>query len=498
MATIKTYDLIQCSGLYPTIPSAYATTVGGLEPYNGSYVRLNADEEQTYFVKSNEQARFLHPAIPGVDEKAVYSVTSMKVNGIEALAAPSNLTVLDTNLLYTDYPNYVIPNEYTYTNGVANAVIIDDSVSDLGNGVNNFFKHLQAVADANNVKVQVKKTPDDWWGIDGFDPLNNFSLEKKTVDMIEIGVTVSIYDNSDVLISEQENIYLFDSGSVTHTIDGSPAVSDLPQTQDEASFYRILLGSVQLEAAEACPFLKPFCASIDDEGCSTLATDCDCSKISFSDTSNYNNGLVGHDSSFFNYRKITLTRPDGTTYIWSTDSGTDVDEVIQPHYNSSNQFSYSFLESDKDGLYSIELCSFPDWQTGIFYDKTLNNIVYRNGVLYKQVASSNSVDPATDTNNDYWIELSDTDDTGRYCCTEKILVLCIKILSCYKKLVDASMCAMENDPCKNLCENDDMMKAMKMRVTMDAVDFAYCAKKYDLTKKHMEILNSLCCCNGGC
>lgn len=494
MATIKTYDLIQCSGLYPTIPSAYTTTVGGLEPYNGSYVKLNADEQQTYFVKSNEQARFLHPALPGDTEKAVYSITSMKFNGLEALSAPSNLTVLDTELVYTDYPTYTLGNEYGYTSGVANAVNIDDSDTNLGFGVNNVFRHIQATADANNVKVKVKKSPEDWWGVDGFDPLNNFSLEKNTVDRVEISMSVFIYDDSDSLLSVQENVYLFDISSVSHTIDGSPAVSDLPQTQDEASFYRVNLGVVQLESADSCPFLEPFCASLDDNGCSTVATDCDCSKISFSDTSNYTNGLAGHDSSFFNHRTITLTKPSGT-YVWSTDAGDDVDEVIPPHYNSSNQFSYSFGDADKDGIYSIKICTFPDWQAGIFYDKTLNNIVYRNGVIYKQVASSTSVDPANDTDNIYWVELSDTDDTGRYCKEEKIVVLCISILSCYKKLVEEAMCAIEYNPCKNLCENKALLDAMKMRVTMDALDFAFCARKYELAEKHIEILESICCCN---
>lgn len=494
MATIKTYDLIQCSGLYPTIPSARVTPIGGLLAYDGSYVRLNQDEQQTYFVKSNEQARFLHPAIPASNQKAVYSITSMKFNGLEALSAPSNLTVLDTELVYTNYPTYTPGLEYAYFLGVANAVNITDSTSNLGFGVNNVFKHIQTTADANNVKVKVKKTPDSWWSVDGFASLSNFSLEKHKADRVEISMSVSIYDNTDTLVSTQENVYLFDVSSVTHTIDGSPAVSDLPQTQNEASFYRINLGSVTLEAADSCPFLEPFCASLDDNNCSTLATDCDCSKITFSDTSNYTNGLVGHDSSFFNHRTITLTKPSGT-YVWSTDAGDGVDEVIQPHYNSSNQFSYSFSDTDKDGIYTVKICTYPDWQTGIFYDKTLNNIVYRNGVIYKQVASSTSVDPATDTTNTYWVELSDTDSTGRYCKEEKIAVLCISILSCYKKLVEDSVCGIEANPCKNLCENKALLNAMKMRVTMDALDFAFCAQRYDLAQKHIEILESICCCN---
>ena len=57
------------------------------------------------------------------------------------------------------------------------------------------------------------------------------------------------------------------------------------------------------------------------------------------------------------------------------------------------------------------------------------------------------------------------------------------------------MCGIEANPCKNLCENKALLNAMKMRVTMDALDFAFCAQRYDLAQKHIEILESICCCN---
>jgi hypothetical protein len=204
--------------------------------------------------------------------------------------------------------------------------------------------------------------------------------------------------------------------------------------------------------------------------------------------------MAGHDPEFFTSRTIVLTRPDGTKYIWGTSDIEDRDATIQPHFNSPNTFSYNFLETDKDGVYSIQLCTYPNWSDAVLYDAYLQPIVLSGGKLYKCIATNSNLDPAT--NPSYWQEYTciDNCDVTRYCTTQKVVVLCISLLKCYKQLVADAFCSIDGNPCKPLCDNKSFMNAMKFRVTLDALEFAVCARDWAAVKNQMEVLNSICCC----
>ena len=75
-------------------------------------------------------------------------------------------------------------------------------------------------------------------------------------------------------------------------------------------------------------------------------------------------------------------------------------------------------------------------------------------------------------------------------------MLCISLLKCYKKLVKDAFCGMESNPCKSMCDNKEFMQAMKFRVALDALEFAVCSNDWVSAKKHLDLLKSLCCCNG--
>ena len=47
-----------------------------------------------------------------------------------------------------------------------------------------------------------------------------------------------------------------------------------------------------------------------------------------------------------------------------------------------------------------------------------------------------------------------------------------------------------------MCDNKELMNAMKMRVTMDALEWAVCDESWELAEEHISILKSICCCNG--
>jgi hypothetical protein len=468
MAVITTYDLIQCSGLYPTVEGANNSY---FSPFVDAFVRLDGDDEESYKVKKNVQARFFAPKSAETGKDVQYSVTSILFNGMEALSAPANLTVAEADNIHIDFPLYAAAPT-GYTDNLANAVYSEQVGATLGYFERNFADFIQALFDEVGIDADITNSHPDWWTATASHSMNGFMIEITVIPV---------------------------------------AADEEPQYDEVYSINSFLMKPLAAEEIDCCPFIAPFRASLRNGSCSTVVTDGDCSKIKFSDTSNYINGLVGHDSDLFNHRTITLTKPDGSEYVWSTEeslsqpivsgcvtteSVTTVDEVISPQWDSNNIFSYNFTDNDVDGIYSVKICTFPDWSTGLFYDSKLNNMVYRNGVIYKQVASSTSVDPALDTDFEYWTPLEETDSRGRYCDTERVVVLCISILNCYKKAVDEAVCVIGANPCVGMCDNKDLLKAMKMRVTMDALEYAKCAKKWTIAQKHIDILKGICCCNG--
>ena len=99
--------------------------------------------------------------------------------------------------------------------------------------------------------------------------------------------------------------------------------------------------------------------------------------------------------------------------------------------------------------------------------------------------------------SDYWEEYTKTSTCSdtRYCTSQRVVVLCIAIDDCYRKAVAEAFCGIEVNPCSNICENSEFLKAMKMRVVMDGLHFAACAHDWTTAEKHMDILKTLCCCN---
>jgi hypothetical protein len=506
---LKTHDLINCNPLLPITPSVNDS---GIYPYNGQIVRFDENNDKTFTVKKNVQARFSHPEMP-VNEgnvtfpdgtRVVFQLTSIKYQGTEFIVGTPTIDLIFSDLVYTSYPYYSPGNEYSYTNNVANAAIVSSSPIDLGNNYNNFYQWIESFIVAYGIPVNIVRTPSLWWTPDDFLRLDNFTIEKHYDVDFEFTIEANYYDlTDDSLFLTQENRHVFDGEDVFHYVDGidiiivsGPGLA--PQFSDEYSLFSYNYNYETIEQINACPTFVPFNASMRKDGCPATTVDCDCTKISFSDTSNYSNSIPGHNPEFFTTRKFTITRPDGTTYILGTAGTPDVDQVIPPHFNSSNNFVYEFVDSDVDGVYEIELCTYPDWQDDVLYQSYSNTIVNRNGKLYKVIATNSNADPSLSSNSIYWSEYTcDGDcDKTRYCTKERIVVLCISLLKCYKSLVKSALCEVDAAPCaKNLCDNKKFMDAMKFKVTLDAVEFSACDEKWDLVKDQVDLLKSICCCD---
>lgn len=501
MATITTHDLIKCNRIYPTLPSVNPS---GLYAYNGLIVKFDNDNKRSYKVRRNVQGRFYHPIInygEGGGYSIQYSITSMKFNGVEKLYTPANFTFNDTSVTYTSYPLYTLGNEYNYTNNVANAITIVPTGVDLGFGINEFYTFLESVVNLHDIPVKVVKSHPQWWAVDEFSRLDNFSLEKYYDDDFEFTMIITATNGFSTFVEEDK--YVFNQDTVTHYVDGvniediSP--SDVPQYQEVSSFLSYDFSYDTIDTIIQCPPYTPYLSSLSTDGCSTMSISCDCKTITFSDTSNYyTNDFPGHDPELFTSRTITMTKPNGEQYIWATADITPSNQVIQPHYNSTNTFQYMLTSIDEDGIYSFQICTYPDWSNEVYYEAYLGTIVRQNGKLYKCVSSSTNLDPSDTANLAYWAPYTCTgtcDDT-RYCVTEKIVILCNSLLKCYKQLVADAFCGIKNNPCKSMCDNKAFMNAMKFRVTMDALEFAVCASDWVAAQEQIDILKSICCCNG--
>jgi hypothetical protein len=378
----------------------------------------------------------------------------------------------------------------------------------LGLGINNFYLFIESIINASDAVVNISRSPALWWADTSFPRIDNFILEKRYNDDFEFTLTEKSINVSTGATTQRILRFVFNQGTVAEYIDGVQVLvptfsaTEVPQYSETYSFFSYSHSHTTVEEILMCPIdltiNDPFNASLQNDNCSSLTVNCDCSKITFGDNSNYDNGMPGHDSELFTSRIITITKPNGGTYIYATADYEGADEVIQPHYASSNTFVYNFQQGDVDGIYEIELCTYPDWNATITYELPIGIIVKRNGKLYKIIATNTNADPSDAANSIYWTEYScvgNCSDT-RYCTKEKVVVLCLSLLKCYKTLVKQAFCGIDTNPCKPICENKQFMNAMKFKVVMDELEFSVCARDWISAQAQIDILNSLCCCNG--
>jgi len=518
MATVKTHDLVHCNGLQPIIPSVNES---GIYPYNGLIVRFDEDDSRSYNVKKNVQGRFLHPPtaeFPNFSKpqgtSVHYSVTSITYNGTEFVFGPLELSYNYTEGILTAFPLYTTGNELLYTNNVANGAFVGTTPIDLGYNWNNLYDFLHQFFVDANVPVRITRSAPLWWSDELFPRLDNLTFEKHydANFSIEFSTTITNNDTGGQVVTNDE--YIFNGETVLHLRNGVDISianpGEGPQFDDSYSILSYDYDYDTIDELDDCPFPIPFNASLsttttdgtttDGTSCPSMVLDCDCEKITFSDTSNYNYWLPGHNPEFFTSRTITITRPDGSQYVYATQDMVDlidVDVVIPPHYNSTNTFTYNITAADVDGIYGFKLCTYPDWQSDVFYESFIGTIVRRNGVLYKIINSNTNVDPELPTSGNYWAVYTCDDDcaTTRYCAEENMVVLCISLLRCYKKLVKDAFCAMKSNPClKSYCDNEEFMNAMKFKIVLDSLEYSACAEDWATVEDHVELLKTICCC----
>jgi hypothetical protein len=243
-------------------------------------------------------------------------------------------------------------------------------------------------------------------------------------------------------------------------------------------------------------------------------TDCDCQKISFSDDSIWDNTTLGHKltatvpapagfANSFAYRKIIVTRPDGEKYVYSSLATEPRDEIITTLSPTGIiNFDYPFDTADEDGIYTIQLYNFPAWDASVAYKKVSKTVVFYQGVLYMCTTDNTGFDPLSEQSHPTpkWTPytISTSTDLTRYAVTTKLVVLCRKIMGCYRDFIYNAFCGTVSNPCEDKIKNKDFNTAMKLQVIMEALEIASCDNDWEAVKKMVDMLKKNCDCDAAC
>lgn len=212
--------------------------------------------------------------------------------------------------------------------------------------------------------------------------------------------------------------------------------------------------------------------------------------LTIGDYSNYFTSTEsGHtDTEFSNYKKITVTEPDGTTYTYSTLG--DGDELINPpstYVSSPINNTYSYTD---DGLYTVKIEAVPTWGAAFTYQQY--DCTYYDGSLYQ--ASQTTTNNVPDVSTTYWTlitsdELSDKYrifewtpilDEGRECWADKIYIANLAL----------------NAKCEvaEICIDQDFRKAIRLDNLIQGIEVVNNLRDWSQVEDLLTEFTNICDC----
>jgi hypothetical protein len=142
------------------------------------------------------------------------------------------------------------------------------------------------------------------------------------------------------------------------------------------------------------------------------------------DHSNYGDASpeAGHSQTDFDaFRKMRITLPTGTTYLFSSGYPTDGDVTLAVPNGSTLPLSTAYAYTTGDGRYKIELFALPTWGAGYAYLIATTPYVIHLGVIYKCLQNSTGDTPAS--NPTYWQVVSSMDSLpSKYKLTKNVTI----------------------------------------------------------------------------
>jgi hypothetical protein len=161
--------------------------------------------------------------------------------------------------------------------------------------------------------------------------------------------------------------------------------------------------------------------------------------LEIQDLSNFpNDQVVTHDQSVFDtFLKVRIDRPDGTSYTYSAQAGSD---ALVPA-TSVTLFSsiYNLLPSDINGTYSVTILSVPTFQEDEAYSNVDSDVVYYNGSLWAaNVVSATSFPAMGDPQWDLIDETALESNFPKYTGVDTAAISCLPATNFMASIEDAS------------------------------------------------------------
>jgi len=226
-----------------------------------------------------------------------------------------------------------------------------------------------------------------------------------------------------------------------------------------------------------------------NDGCTILTT---------IDSSNYtaNDSTNAVTADFTSYRSFQITRPDGTTYLFSSIGALSTigtpDETLATASSTNNEINYTILSADGDGVWAFELRTVPDFSVGT-YD--INENVYDDDKFWQSAINSNSSTPGANAD---WTEITESTIGSAYCTSEKIALTCIAIDACYERLILDASNIIDKEFCNPnfLARNEEYINAMNMSILREAIKFSVNRKNFDKVVNDINLMKTICECSG--
>lgn len=213
--------------------------------------------------------------------------------------------------------------------------------------------------------------------------------------------------------------------------------------------------------------------------------------VTIVDHSNYDTSTEsGHlQADFADYKKIYVTDPNGTEYVFSTLG--DGDALIMAPAFETLPISTLYTAGD-DGVYTMYLEAVPTWNAEANYLSTSYHHVYYNGKLYQALQASTNKNPVTETT--YWEEVDAEDLPAKYRLEYKFAKTC-SLIECLQRAMYLANCAIESLSCQdNLCCNTDFVNAMKLDTILQNVETLAANSDWDRVTDSINRGNQICSC----
>lgn len=241
--------------------------------------------------------------------------------------------------------------------------------------------------------------------------------------------------------------------------------------------------------------MPDYAISINNAGTGFLSIDINdgCDTLTVTDEGNYVlSDESGHlQADFTDFRQFIITKPDGTTFTFDAEGNGDA--LVSTASSGNHTINYSLIESDKDGVWDVQIYSVPTYNNAATYENT--DMVWFATKLYKSLTNANTGNQP-DTSPTEWSVITIADLSVKYCVQKKVALTCVELLDCYERKNHDAACVIDQDFCNPdlLCKNPELIDAIQLRMLLDAIGFSGRNQQWQNVERDTNNAKKICNC----